>query len=41
MFEVWISTFGCANKSLVDNGVEFDNGHFLSFCDNLNIHILY
>ena len=25
IFEVWISTFGCANKFLVDNGGEFDN----------------
>ena len=34
-----MSPFGCTNKFLVDNSGEFDNDHFISLCENLNIHI--
>ena len=37
--KIWISTFGCAIKFLLDNGGEFDNDHFISRYENLNIHI--
>ena len=39
IIEVWISTFGCAIKFLVDNGGEFDNDNFISLRKNLNISI--
>lgn len=34
-----MSTFGCGNKFLVDNGHEFDNDLFITLCENLNARI--
>ena len=39
IFEIWISTFGYADKFSVGNRGEFVNDHFISLCDNINIHI--
>ena len=39
IFKIWISTFGCINKFLLDNGGEFDNEHSISLSKNLNIRI--
>ena len=39
LFEHWITTFGCAEKFLVDNGGEFCNDEFITFCENMNIRI--
>lgn len=40
IFEIWIGTFGCAGKFMVDNGGEFDNSEFIDFCEKLNIRIV-
>ncbi|XP_057309261.1 uncharacterized protein LOC130647426 [Hydractinia symbiolongicarpus] len=37
IFEIWIGTFGCAGKFMVDNGGEFDNSEFIDFCEKFNI----
>ena len=39
MFENWITIFGSPGKILVDNGGEFCNKEFVTFCENLNIRI--
>lgn len=39
LYEHWISTFGCPQKILVDNGGEFANREFETFCENMNIRI--
>ncbi|XP_057299172.1 uncharacterized protein LOC130629827 [Hydractinia symbiolongicarpus] len=40
IFEIWIGTFGCAGKFMVDNGGEFDNSEFIDFCENFNIRVV-
>ena len=40
LFQIWISTFGHPKKIFVDNGREFENSEFMSFCENMNIRIL-
>ena len=39
IFQHWITTFGYPNRILVDNGGEFANDEFMTFCENLNIRI--
>ena len=39
VFQIWIAIFGQPLSFLVDNGGEFANDEFLTFCENLNIHI--
>lgn len=39
IFQCWIGSFGYPNKILVDNGGEFANDEFITFCENLNIRI--
>ena len=39
LFKHWVSVFGYAKRFLVDNGVEFNNSEFITFCENLNIKV--
>ena len=39
IFKIWIAIFGSPKSVLVDNGGEFDNSEFISFCENFNINI--
>ena len=39
LFENWIIIFGNPGKILVDNGGEFCNKEFITFCENLNVRI--
>ena len=39
IFEIWIRIFGSPKKILVDNGGEFANQEFITFCENFNIRI--
>ena len=39
VFKLWITTFGTADKFLMDNGGEFCNSDFVTFCENYNIRI--
>ena len=40
VFRIWVSIFGSPKILLVDNGGEFNNEHFRSLCENVNIRIL-
>ena len=39
IFQCWIGSFEYPNKILVDNGGEFANDEFITFCENLNTRI--
>ena len=39
IFIIWIAIFGQPLSFLVDNGGEFANDEFVTFCENMNIHI--
>ena len=39
ILKMWIAIFGSPKSFLVDNGGEFNNSEFLSFCENLNTNI--
>ena len=39
IFEIWIAIFGSPKTCLVDNGGEFNNSEFISFCENLDINM--
>ena len=39
VFKIWIAIFGSQKSFLVDNGGEFSNSEFISFCENFNINI--
>ena len=37
IFKIWIAIFGSPKSFLIDNGGEFNNSEFISFCENFNI----
>ena len=39
IFKIWMAIFGSPKSFLVDNGGEFNNSEFISFCENFNINI--
>ena len=39
LFQHWVTIFGASNKYLVDNGGEFANREFITYCENMNIQI--
>ena len=39
VFQIWVAIFGHPQSFLVDNGGEFANEEFITFCENLNIYI--
>ena len=39
LFQHWVTIFGVSNKYLVDNGGEFANREFITYCKNMNIQI--
>ena len=39
LFQHWITILGVSNKYLVDNGDEFANKEFITYCENMNIQI--
>ena len=39
LFQHWVTIFRVSHKYLVDNGVEFANREFITYCKNMNIQI--
>ena len=39
IFETWKAIFGSPKSFLVNNGREFNNGEFISFCVNFNVNL--
>ena len=39
LFQHWVTIFGVSNKYLVDNGGEFANREFITYCKNMNIQL--
>ena len=39
IFKRWIAIFGSPKSFLVDNGGEFNNSEFISFCEHFNVNI--
>ena len=39
IFKHWVSIYSFPKKSLVDNGGEFANSNFITFCENFNFRI--
>ena len=39
MFEIWKAIFGSPKRFVVNNGGDFNNSEFISFCEDLKINI--
>ena len=39
IFKIWIAIFGSPKSFLVDNGGEFNNSEFISFCEDFDINV--
>ena len=39
IFKIWTAIFGSPKSFLVDNGGEFNNSKFISFCEDFNINV--